>query len=118
MEQSLKERSSRDFPTRHPSHMQTSHLDAIVDAMKCLLMETSVNHWTERTGVPDGIVGEGTEGTEEFCSFMEGATVSTGQMPHPLGLLGTGPKNTCGRTHGFGLIYALLEISGRRGPWA
>ena len=33
------------------------------------------------SGVPDGGVGEGTEGAEGVCSPMEGATVSTGQTP-------------------------------------
>jgi hypothetical protein len=32
-------------------------------------------------GVPDGGVGEGTEGPEGVCSPMEGAAVSTGQIP-------------------------------------
>ena len=42
------------------------------------------NHWTE-CGVPDGRVGEGTEGAERGCSPMEGAAVSTGQTPGVLG---------------------------------
>ena len=40
----------------------------------------TANHWTEHR-VPDGGVGEGTEGAEGVCSPMEGATVSTGQTP-------------------------------------
>ena len=32
-------------------------------------------------GVPDGGVGEGTEGAERVCSSMEEAAVSTGQTP-------------------------------------
>jgi hypothetical protein len=42
----------------------------------------TANHWTE-CGVPDGRVGEETEGAEGVCSPMEGATVSTGQTPPP-----------------------------------
>ena len=40
----------------------------------------AANYWTE-CRVPDGGVGEGTEEAEGVCSLMEGATVSTGQMP-------------------------------------
>ena len=39
----------------------------------------AANHWTEH-GVPDGGVGEGTEGAEEVCSPMGGVTVPTGQI--------------------------------------
>jgi hypothetical protein len=37
----------------------------------------TANHWTE-LGVPDEGVGERTEGAEEVCSPMEGATMSIG----------------------------------------
>jgi hypothetical protein len=53
------------------------------------------------SGVPDGGVGEGTEGAEEVCSLMEGATVLIGQTPPPE-LPGTGPptkKNAYGAGH-------------------
>jgi hypothetical protein len=48
----------------------------------------AANHWTA-CGVPDGGVGEGTEGAERVCSPMGGATVSTGQTL--LEFWGTGP---------------------------
>ena len=59
----------------------------------------AANHWTEYR-VPDGGVGEGTEGVEGVCSPMEGAAVPTGQTPREL--WGTGPptKNAHGGTHG------------------
>jgi hypothetical protein len=44
----------------------------------------TANHWTELR-VPDGAVGEETEGTEVVCSPMEGATISTGQTPRAPG---------------------------------
>ena len=44
----------------------------------------AVNYWTEYR-IPDGGVGEGTEGAEGVCSPMEGATVSTGQTPRAPG---------------------------------
>ena len=37
-------------------------------------------HWNERR-VPDGRVGEGTEGAEGICNPKWGATVSTSQTP-------------------------------------
>ena len=44
----------------------------------------TANHWTELR-VPDGAVGEETEGAEVVCSPMEGATMSTGQTPRAPG---------------------------------
>jgi hypothetical protein len=65
--------------------------------------ELSPNHWSE-CRVPDGGVGEGTEGAEGFCSPMEGATVSTGQTPWSSWGLDQQPNNTDGGTHGSSLI--------------
>lgn len=62
------------------------------------------------SGVPDGGVGEGTEGAEEVCSPMEGATVSTGQTPQSSQGLNHQLKNTHGATHGTG------HLCGRRWP--
>ena len=63
----------------------------------------AANHWTE-LGVPDGGVGEGTEGAEGVCSPMEGATVSTGQTPQSSQGLDYQPKSTHGGTHGAGRL--------------
>ena len=99
--------------------------------------ELVANQWTE-CRVLDGGVGEGTEGAEWICSPMEGATVSTGQTP---GAPRTGPPlrvytwRTTQSVHMEGppRVYtwrdpglrlhvwqrmALLDISGRSGPWA
>lgn len=79
----------------------------------------SANHWTECV-VPDGGVGEGTEGAEGVCSPMEGATVSTGQTPPPVGV----PRDWITKEYTWRLWphmwqrMALLYISGRRGPWS
>jgi hypothetical protein len=44
----------------------------------------AANHWTERR-VPDGGVGEGTEGAEEVCSPMGWGSnnVNPPATPHP-----------------------------------
>jgi hypothetical protein len=52
--------------------------------------------------VPDGEVGEGTEGAEGVCSPKEGATMLTG--PWSSQGLDHQPKNTHGGTHGTGCI--------------
>jgi hypothetical protein len=62
------------------------------------------------TGIPDGGVGEGTEGAEGVCSPMEGSTASTGQTLQSSQGLNHHPKNTHGGTHGAGCIC------GRRWP--
>jgi hypothetical protein len=63
----------------------------------------AANHSTELR-VPDGGVGEGTEGAEWVCSLMEGTIVSTGQTPWSFQELNHQPKNTHGGTHDTGLI--------------
>jgi hypothetical protein len=78
------------------------------------------NHWTELE-VPDGGVGEGTEGAEGFCSPVEGAIVSTGQTPFlhwSSWGLDDQPKSTHGGTYWFWPNMSLVGISGRRDPWA
>jgi hypothetical protein len=60
--------------------------------------------------IPNGGVGEGTEGAEGICSPTEGATVSTGQTPLSTQGLDHQPKNTHGATHGAG------HICGREWP--
>ena len=54
------------------------------------------NHWTEH-GVPNGGVGEVTEGAEGVCSPMEGATVST--VPDPPSPRAPGDWTTNQRIH-------------------
>jgi hypothetical protein len=56
-----------------------------------------VNHWTELR-VPDGGVGEKTEGAERVCSPVGGVTVSTGQTLQSSQGLDNQPKNTQGET--------------------
>jgi hypothetical protein len=70
------------------------------------------------------IAGEGTEEAESVCSPIEVATVSTGQTPLPRGTLGDWTKNQRIHMEGplalatYGQRMALLDISGRRNPWA
>jgi hypothetical protein len=79
------------------------------------------NHWTE-CRVLDGGVGEGTVGAEGICNRMEGAAVSTSQIPQ--NSRGTGPPTTeFTRRDSWLWLHkwqrmALMNISGRRGPWA
>jgi hypothetical protein len=49
----------------------------------------AANHWTER-GVPDGGVGEGTEGAEGVCRPMAGS--NNVNWADPLELPRTGPS--------------------------
>ena len=66
-------------------------------------------------GVPNGGVGEGTEGAKGGCNPMEGATLSKGQTSWNSQGLDHQLKNTHGATHGAGHIWqkmALLDISG------
>jgi hypothetical protein len=74
----------------------------------------AANHYPE-CGVPEGGVGEGTEGAEGVCSPMEGATVSTGQIPGPPGEWTT---NQMMYIEGSMALVAYVNISGRNGPWA
>jgi hypothetical protein len=110
-------------PPENPTHIQSPKPETIEDAKKCLLMEVwyncllrgsarawqiqrqmlAANHWTE-LGVPDGRVGEGTEGAEGVYSPTEGATLSTGQTPLRSRELDHQPKSTHGGTHGSGHI--------------
>jgi hypothetical protein len=55
-------------------------------------------------GVPDEGVGEGAEGAEGVYSPMEGARVSTGQIPQSSQVLDHQPKTTHVETHGAGRI--------------
>jgi hypothetical protein len=70
---------------------------------------SQTNHWTE-LGVPDGRVGEGTEGADGVCSPVGGATVSTNQTPTSSQRLDHQPKNTHGGT------YGSSQIGGRGWP--
>jgi hypothetical protein len=56
------------------------------------------------SGIPDGEVGEGTEGAEGVCRPMEGATISTGQIPKSSEELEHQQKNTNGGSHVYGRI--------------
>jgi hypothetical protein len=96
VEQSLKERLSRDCPPGDPSHIKTPNPDPISEAKKylltgvwysCLLTGSTrawqiqrqmlaVNHWTEH-GVPNGGVKERIEGAEEVCNPIGRLTIST-----------------------------------------
>jgi hypothetical protein len=77
----------------------------------------TTNDWTE-CRVPDGAIREETEGNDEVCSPMEE------QLARPPGA----PRDwtTNQRVHMEGPMaptayvqrMALLDISGRRGPWA
>jgi hypothetical protein len=60
-------------------------------------------HWTWHR-VPDGGVGEGTEGAEGVCNLIGGATVSTGQTFRGSQGRDHQPKNTHGGTHASGHI--------------
>jgi hypothetical protein len=70
----------------------------------------------------DGGVGEGTEGVEQVCSPMEGAKISTGQTCPELPRTGPPTKEHTWRDPWHWLHIwqkmAVLDISGRRGPWA
>jgi hypothetical protein len=73
-------------------------------------------------GVPNGRVGEGTEGAEGVCS-PTGVSNSVNR-PDAQGLLGIGPptkeytwSNSWHWPHMWQRM-ALLDICGRRGPWA
>ena len=107
VDQRLKESPYRDCPTWGSISFIVTKPDTIVDAGKYLLMagaffreaqperdkyrrgcsQPTIGLSTDR--VPYGGVREGTEGVEGVCSPMEGATLSTGQVP--LELPGTGP---------------------------
>jgi hypothetical protein len=63
----------------------------------------AAKHWTGR-GIPDGGVGEVTEGVERLSSPMEGATVSTSQTPQKSQGLDHQPKIIHGGTHASGRI--------------
>ena len=71
--------------------------------------------------VPDGGDGEGTEGAERVCSPLEGARGSTGETLWSSQGLDHQPENTNGAPMvlaTYVLEMALLDISGRKGPWA
>jgi hypothetical protein len=63
--------------------------------------------WTE-CRVLEGGLGEGIEGTEGVCSLMEGATVSTDQIPPELP--GTGPptKEYTGKDYLISLLPSFF----------
>jgi hypothetical protein len=63
----------------------------------------TANHWTEH-GIPDGGVGEGTEGAEGSCRPMREATASTSQKPQSSRGLDHQLKNIHGGTHGSSCI--------------
>jgi hypothetical protein len=136
---------SRDWRKGHPetalpedpSHIESPNPDTIVDACwrsacwhGCLLRGSSrswqiqrwmlaANHWTEHR-VPNGGVGEGTR-VEVACSPIKGATMSTDQIPWRSQGLDHKPEYTWRdpwlRLHMWQSM-ALLDISGRGGPWA
>ena len=72
-----------------------------------LLITGAFCPWPHCFWAPDGPFENGpsqTEGAEGVCSPMEGATVSTGQIPWSSQGLDHQPKNTHGVTHGAGYI--------------
>jgi hypothetical protein len=114
-----KERPSRDYPTRDPSHIQSPNPDTIADANKsfltgawygCLLRGSAsawqiqkwvlaAKHWTEHR-VPNGRVRERTEGAEGVCYSIERTTTSINKTPQSSQGLNHQPKSTHGVTHG------------------
>jgi hypothetical protein len=69
----------------------------------------AANHWTEYR-VPDGGIGEGTDKTEGVCSPMEGATVSTGQIPWSSWGQDHQPKSTHGGIHGLAAHFQRMSL--------
>jgi hypothetical protein len=103
VDQRLKERPPRDYPTwgsipytvtkpRHYCGCQEVYADR---SLICCLLRgparalqiqrqmLTANHWTER-GVPNRGVRERTEGVEEVCNLIERTTMPTNQTPPEL----------------------------------
>ena len=80
----------------------------------------ATNHST-KCGVPNGGFGEGPEGAEWLCSLVEGAIVSTGQIPRYSRGLDYQSKTTHGETHGSGVIcgrgWPCWTSVGREALW-
>ena len=135
VEQRLKERPSRVCPTwesipyiatkpRHHCGCWEVHADRSLIWLSfkklCQILTNTEADAHSQPLVPDGKVGEETEGAEGICSPMKGAAVLTGQTP--LELQGTGPPSKQ-YTWRFPWLWlhmrqrmALLDICGNIGP--
>ena len=76
----------------------------------------AASHWTEH-GVPDGELGEETEGTEGVCRPKRGATGSTGQTQE-LPVTGLQTKvYTCMAIPTYVVDHGLVYVNGKKCPW-
>ena len=120
VEQSLKDRPSRDCPSGNPSHIESSNTDTIVVAKKCLLTGAWYNcllrgyarawqtlRWViiDNHCIEHGFhkvgVRERTEGAEGYCNPIWRINIPTNQKPQNSHGLNNQTNITHGENNGY-----------------